>query len=148
MLQERIPKKYKLLKSKYKVHNDIVTKVCKIISRTNEPTDRSLRYTKKVVRKFFRKAIPAVLNGYPIKIYYALTIALHYEPIRKLEKHEKGVYFFSSKVIDYMFCIKLTGNIITHDVYLTPTKIISKKLQEILNSNLVYQFVKNETNID
>ena len=89
----------------------------------------------------------AVINGWTIKVRTSSTqtsvkLTLEKEPVRKLEKREKGKYFISNKLFGEMFSINMRGDQIDQEYIWTPCEELSEMLQDSLDSDNIYELIK------
>jgi hypothetical protein len=122
---------------------EIVNKIEWRISTKKDRKTKTSCFVKWVLKRYLKYAFEALINGYPIKIRRAVNIYLEVEPIRELTKEEKKYYLTSNKYYGYIFCIKMRGWYFDPEYIFYPEQSILDRLQEVLDSDLVYEFIKS-----
>lgn len=110
------------------------------------------RELKLIAGKFNDYLIDAVLNGYPVRTRLnigkqldnreGILFQLVYEKNRNLTSDEYRIYRRSSILVDYIFKIEISGKAMHKEYTWFPSKKTMDKLQEVINSERIYQLVK------
>jgi hypothetical protein len=95
------------------------------------------------MKKFIDLSMDAVIHGYTILLKDVVTFRLIAEPRKNFKSKYKKVYFTSDKCIDYMFSIQFQFRGSSRlSCKFAPDKIWAERLQEILDSDKIYELIK------
>lgn len=131
---------------------DYKNKLLEIIHRISEKVSKRHNYGRYdyifwIVKRYLRYAIEAAINGYTIKVYNRYPIAkieLVWIPAEIMKKRKRKHFQFSNKIFGQMFYLSITGKYFKNELYnffLNPG--IKRRIQEKLDSDDIYQFVKS-----
>lgn len=132
-------------RNKYIFARDSVIKLFKKKFGYKAPLNKMIN---KFMIQYFDYATEAVINGYPVviissrKINAGIRFQLIYEPVRELTEQEQRIYLKSDKVVEYIFKIEFINHVINNRMVWYPDSKLRERLQEVLNSDNVYQLVK------
>lgn len=111
------------------------------ISTRKDKKTRTANWVKWVMKRFIPYMWDAVFNGYPIKIVHTAKIYIDMEPIRGLSDIEKKFWLTSEKCLDYIFRLRIESPKLDEYTWI-PSKELLDRLQETINSDMVYKFIK------
>lgn len=96
-----------------------------------------------IMQRWFHYMWRAVLNGYPIMLHRGPVIKLEMEEARTLTEEEKRRYRQSRIKFGYMFRISLENEKFPKGWTFYPAPEIMDRLQEILDSDKIYELTKS-----
>jgi hypothetical protein len=99
-----------------------------------------------IISRYLFYLSEALIYGFTIKVYRAITnavIRLNWAPYEKPTRFKKKMYMYSKRVFDYIFYVSITGIYIDsrrYDFFIE--KQLRDRIEEKLNTDAIYQFVK------
>lgn len=99
-----------------------------------------------IVSRFFHYAKESLLNNKIIVSQYKngsnMRLSFSHELARPLGKIEKFYYFFSKKILSKIFLVKVMYHYDTAWCDFIPDQQFASEIQNILDTDLVYKYVK------
>lgn len=99
------------------------------------------------IKCYLPLAMKSIIHGYPINLAKNRWLALHIEDRKPLPKEMEKFYYYSDLVFEKMFYISVWGKNGREGYRLELEEPWARKLQEVLNSDQVYQLLSDEKGV-